>query len=550
MIYTYCCLMPRTCFKDDDVRPLFLPLFGAEVLLLQPADIHFTGLPGAVSSIRVSLKVIAVNEHLHVVYEDNVQFDKDLPEFRTQGGVHVQDDKLTVTSPVLMWVKALDLILERMKTARFDFSKVKVLSGSGQQHGSVYWKVGARKTLQTLLPEQPLHTQLKLCFSVTESPVWMDSSTTAQCRHLEGYIGGAQALANITGSRAYERISLVSSFGASLFLGDYAPIDYSDGSGMNLLDISKKLWSEDCLNACAPDLQEKLGSAVPTSSILGPVSSYHVQRFGFRDDCYIAAFTGDNPASLAGMRLEEGDIAVSLGTSDTLFLWIQEPTPALEGHILCNPVQTQDYMALLCYKNGSLMREKIRDDCSPGSWEEFSKELRSSTAGNNGNLGFYFDVMEITPRAVGIHRFNENNQKVSAFPKAVEVRAIIEGQFMAKRIHAERLGYKILPQTRILATGGASCNEDILQVLSDVFNAPVYTIATTNSACLGSAYRAAHALAMQSAGSTFADFVRLAEGHKLVVTPRPGADQVYEPLLKRYMDCEALVIDESGKHVN
>lgn len=38
---------------------------------------------------------------------------------------------------------------------------------------------------------------------------------------------------------------------------------------------------------------------------------------------------------------------VSLGTSDTLFLWLQEPMPALEGHIFCNPVDVQYYMALL-----------------------------------------------------------------------------------------------------------------------------------------------------------------------------------------------------------
>ncbi|KAK2090118.1 hypothetical protein P7K49_031374 [Saguinus oedipus] len=51
--------------------------------------------------------------------------------------------------------------------------------------------------------------------------------------------------------------------------------------------------------------------------------------------------------------------------------------------------------------------------------------------------------MEITPEIIGRHRFNTEKRKVSAFPGDVEVRALIEGQFMAKRIHAEGLGYRV-----------------------------------------------------------------------------------------------------------
>ncbi|XP_077160207.1 xylulose kinase isoform X1 [Paroedura picta] len=527
-----------------------------------PPEASFLGLDFSTQQ----LKVIAIDEQLRVIHENHVNFDKELPEFRTHGGVHIHKNRLTVTSPVLMWIKALDMVLEKMKSSGFNFSRVKALSGAGQQHGSVYWNDGANLILQNLPPDVPLHQALKSCFSVNNSPVWMDSSTSVQCSDLEEAVGGAQKLADITGSRAYERftgnqiakiysqnpevyaqterISLVSSFAASLFLGAYARIDYSDGSGMNLLHIREKIWNSVCLDACAPGLEKKLGHPVPCSKILGPVSPYFVKRYGFNPNCKVIAFTGDNPASLAGMRLVEGDIAISLGTSDTLFLWIREPKPALDGHILCSPVDTNSYMALLCFKNGSLMREMIRDEVASGSWEEFSQALTSTPAGNGGNIGFYFDVMEIIPEAVGIHRFDSQNNSVPSFPKEVEIRALIEGQFMVKRIHAEKLGYKILPTTRILATGGASYNKDILQILSDVFSAPVYTIDTANSACLGSAYRAIHGLVAES-NVAFVDVVKSAPGPRLVATPATGATLVYQPLLKRYMVLEQQVLSEA-----
>lgn len=516
------------------------------------------------------LKVVALDAALKVVLEDHVHFDSDLPEFRTRGGVHIHADRLTVTSPVLMWIKALDKLLDQMKTSGFDFSRVRALSGSGQQHGSVFWRTGAAQTLRTLHSDQDLdqdlHQLLQGCFSVQDSPVWMDSSSTPQCQALERAVGGALRLAQITGSKAYERftgnqiakmsqtrpqeflqterVSLVSSFAASLFLGDYAAIDFSDGSGMNLLDLSLRDWSDVCLDACAPGLRPLLAAPVPSSSVLGPVCSYFVRRFGFSQSCSVVAFTGDNPASLAGMRLQPGDVAVSLGTSDTVFLWLQAPRPAPEGHVFINPVHPQHHMALLCFKNGSLVRERLRDAVAGGSWEQFSSALEQTPLGNDGNIGFYFDVMEILPAAVGVHRFDAHNNEVSSFPAHTEVRALVEGQFLSKRLHAERLGYSIMPGTRVLATGGASSNRHILQVLSDVFNAPVFTMDSSNSACLGSAYRALHGLVADS-GVSFFDAVEKGSEAKLMTTPAPDAQQVYEPLLKRFGQLEERVLQES-----
>lgn len=78
--------------------------------------------------------------------------------------------------------------------------------------------------------------------------------------------------------------------------------------------------------------------------------------------------------------------------------------------------------------------------------------------------GIYFRDPEITPSGRGQYRFNESGNPVETFPPEVEVRAVIEGQIMAKLYHAQLLGYEITPSSRVLATGGASQNSHICQV--------------------------------------------------------------------------------------
>jgi sugar (pentulose or hexulose) kinase len=59
--------------------------------------------------------------------------------------------------------------------------------------------------------------------------------------------------------------------------------------------------------------------------------------------------------------------------------------------------------------------------------------------------------------------------------KVIQVRAIIEGQFLSMRGHAERCGLPVPPK-RIIATGGASSNQAILKIMASVFGCPVYTV--------------------------------------------------------------------------
>lgn len=108
------------------------------------------------------LKALVIDRGLNVVTEASVHFDSDLPEFKTQGGVHQHEDKLTVTAPTVLWIKAFDFVLQRLKEKGLEFESIACLSGTGQQHGSVYWKNGARETLKNLQSGKSLYEQLKV----------------------------------------------------------------------------------------------------------------------------------------------------------------------------------------------------------------------------------------------------------------------------------------------------------------------------------------------------------------------------------------------------
>jgi xylulokinase len=514
-----------------------------------------------------SLKATIIEPTLNVVAEYAVVYDSDLPEFKTSGGVHRGADGLTVTSPPLMWVAALDLLFTRMKAEKFAFERVVAVSGSGQQHGSVYLRHGARAALAGLRPDAPLRKQLKDIFTIDASPIWMDSSTTRHCEALETALGGAQAVADLTGSRAYERftgnqiariaetqrarydaterIALVSSFMASLLIGDYAPIDVSDGSGMNLLDIHRAAWAQRALDATAPGLAARLGTPVASHSLIGPLQAHFVGRYGFRPSCQVIAFSGDNPCSLAGLRLQHaGEVAISLGTSDTLFGALRDPKPsASEGHIFVSPVDPQGYMAMIVYKNGSLTREAIRDAVAGGSWEQFNRLLAASAPGNGGHIGFYFKEPEITPPVLkpGMHRFGPDGRPAKTFAAPVEARAVVEAQFLSMRLHSGHVG--IVP-TRILATGGASANPAILRVMADVFGVPVFTGKHPGSAALGAAYRALHGwtCADQRRFVPFADIMQAAPPFTPAAEPDAKAHVVYGALLTAYTRLEQTLL--------
>ncbi len=468
----------------------------------------FLGLDSSTQSISAILIDPAAGQ---VVARESVNFGAELPQYGAPQGFIPGGKDGEVHADPRMWLEALDLLLDRLR-GQADLSQVHVISGDGQQHGSVYLDGTFGDRLAALDASKGLAEQLAPAFSRATAPIWMDHSTSAECAELTATFDDPSELLRRTGSVATERftgpqirrffkvdpddyartrrIHLVSSFFASVLAGKSAPIDLGDGAGMNLLHLHRRNWDTDLLAHTAPELSCKLPSVEPTTTIHGKVSPYFVSKYGFSADCRVACFTGDNPASLVGMgACTPGNVVISLGTSDTWFSASDGVASRMDGigHIFGNPCGGG--MALVCFANGSLAREALRDELGV-NWSAFEADALACTldrAGQDLMLPFYGP--EITPlgKFAGPIRQGDAAFMAGEDP-ARQIRALLEGQFLNMRLHAAD---PMAMPSRVRLTGGASRNNGIARIVADVLQAPVERLESPDSAALGSAIIAA-----------------------------------------------------------
>ena len=520
----------------------------------------FLGLDSSTQSLSA---VVIDLDTRKVVCEESINFDQALPQFKTRNGVLPNRDPLVKHSPPLLWAAALDALFARVKREGVPLGKILAVSGSGQQHGSVYLNENAAGVLANLNPQKTLVENLDGIFARKTSPIWMDSSTAKECAEIRKKLGGIKYTASRTGSDTFERftgpqirkfyktepkaydktasIALVSSFMASLLAGKIVPIDFGDGAGTNLMDIRRKNWNHDAMKATAPSLAKKLPALGASGQVVGRVSSYFVKKFGLNPEALATIWTGDNPASVIGLGLvKPGQVAISLGTSDTFFGTMEkcQTDEAGEGHVFGSP--TGGYMTLICFKNGSLAREKIRELYKIADWKKFGQLVESTKPGNNGGILLPWFDPEIVPRInkPGVHRFDLDEKNAAA-----NCRAIFEAQMLSMRLHSQWM--QIAPE-KIFVTGGASANPQLLQVLADVMNCRVLRIEVSKSAALGAALQAAHGW-LTATGKTpkwetlVAGFTTPVPGSE--IRPDKNAAKIYDTLLGKYALCESDALD-------
>ncbi|MBR3973147.1 MAG: xylulokinase [Oscillospiraceae bacterium] len=170
--------------------------------------------------------------------------------------------------------------------------------------------------------------------------LWNDGRTAKQVDYLNGEIG-KDKLSALTANIAFAgftapkilwmrdeepdkyakiaKIMLPKDYVNYILTGVHA-CDYSDASGMLLLDVEHKCWSKEMLDICGIT-EAQMPMLFESFDCIGTVKPEVAKALGIGEDVKVAAGAGDNAAAAVGTGVVgEGGCNISLGTSGTVFI--------------------------------------------------------------------------------------------------------------------------------------------------------------------------------------------------------------------------------------
>mgnify|MGYP003295907730 CR=1 FL=1 len=96
--------------------------------------------------------------------------------------------------------------------------------------------------------------------------------------------------------------------------------DYSDASGMLLMDVKNKCWSEEMIGICGIR-KEQLPKLFESYDVVGNLKAEIAEELGLSNEVKVVAGAGDNAAAAVGTGTVGNNMCnISLGTSGTIFI--------------------------------------------------------------------------------------------------------------------------------------------------------------------------------------------------------------------------------------
>lgn len=306
--------------------------------------------------------------------------------------------------------------------------------------------------------------------------------------------------------------------------GDYAS-DVSDASGTALFDVVRRRWSLDMAGELEID-PTWLPQTYESPDMTGQLSSRAAKALGLRAGTPVVAGGGDQAASAVGNGIvEPGIVSCTIGTSGVVFAHMEQPQydPLGRVHTFCHAVPDK-WHVMGVTQGAGLSLQWLRNTLAAGSeYSSLTAEAATAAAGSQGLYWLPYLMGERTPHLDATARGGWLGL-TARHTRADLIRSVLEGVSYSLKDGLdiiENLGVTI---RSVRVSGGGARSPFWRQMLADIFNKPVVTLATQE----GSAYGAA-LLAMVGTGASpsVADVCRSAIREIETVDPQPSTAAGY-----------------------
>ncbi len=394
------------------------------------------------------------------------------------------------------WAATCTTIKQVISKGNIDASLIKGVGLSGQMHGAVL-----------------LDKDYKV---LRKAIIWCDQRSSAECNQITEAIGSKRlieitanpALTGFTASKIlwvrnnepeiYEKvykILLPKDYIRFKLTGEFAT-EVSDASGMQLMDIPGRKWSDEVLEKLKIE-KSMLGKLYESQEISGKVNREASSLTGLKEGTPVAGGAGDQAAGAIGNGIvRPGVVSSTIGTSGVVFAFSQNVTidPLGRVHTFCHAVPNTWHimgvtqgagLSLKWFRDNFCIEEKRTAELMRvDPYMLMDKEAEKVDAGCNGLIYLPYLMGERTPHL-------DPNAKGVFFGLSAKhekqdmVRAVMEGVVYSLKDCLEIIKEMGVNISEVRASGGGGKSPLWRQMQADVFGTEITTINSSEGPALG-----------------------------------------------------------------
>ena len=309
--------------------------------------------------------------------------------------------------------------------------------------------------------------------------------------------------------------------------------DYSDASGMLLLDVKNKRWSDEMLQICGIS-REQMPTLFESYAVVGKLLPEIAEELGLACGTKVVAGAGDNAAAAIGTgTVSNGKCNISLGTSGTVFIssdtFVVEQKNAL--HSFCHASGAYHLMA--CILSAASCNKWFCEDIL--GTDDYGAEEAVITDEDLGANDVFFLPYLMGERSP----INDTDARGTFIGMRMDTKrkdmflAVLEGVAFAIRDNVEIAKEQGIQITGSSLCGGGGKSPLWQKILSNILNIDITLLQTEQGPGYGAAM-----LAMVGCGA-YADVEKCANQFvklKKTVTPDPVIAARYETKYQKFKE--------------